>query len=504
MSSLFSEEAKRRLELNLLNQLAMPSSLEPGPSHDNARYFSPNDVFTVLYGKNTARQVSKDEGRGTQAIAQYGTAERINTACELCQTMPHGACPMHRQPTKPLTDGRLSYAFKSLPPECRLDVSNSAGEGYGVYTNQLIPTGTWIGPFEGKRIRPCDVTQQMDTSHMWEIYEGTTLSHYIDGRDENCSSWMRFIRCARHKGEQNLFAFQYNGNIYYRAFKDIPTGTELLVWYDEQYPMYMGIPLGVQVDAIPTTPTAATLDRKQDGTAFQQSSRASNPVPSQIKPQDTTRYTRTVTNSQLTPSRSPLRVCQETRQSATDTKKLPPLIPTYSLHQRRASSDNVLRNQRSPATSDVDSDASNLGNNKVPSPTSPVSELTSWRCQQCHKTFTQRVALQMHVCPCQPNKPFQCGQCSNTFTNSSDLRAHVVSHTTERPFKCGFCSRTFVGATTLNNHVRTHMGEKPFSCEKCGMTFSQAMHLSKHARESCEYLSDTSRADSVTTQALST
>lgn len=66
---------------------------------------------------------------------------------------------------------------------------------------------------------------------------------------------MRFIRCARHKGEQNLFAFQYNGNIYYRAFKDIPTGTELLVWYDEKYPMYMGIPLGIQVDAIPNTPT---------------------------------------------------------------------------------------------------------------------------------------------------------------------------------------------------------------------------------------------------------
>lgn len=194
----------------------------------------------------------------------------------------------------------------------------------------------------------------------------------------------------------------------------------------------------------------------------------------------------------------------ETRQSTTDTKKLPPLIPTNSLHQRRPSFDSVARDQRSPVTGDADNDVSNLGNKTAPSPTSPASELTSWRCQQCHKTFTQRVALQMHVCPCQPNKPFQCGQCSATFTNSSDLRAHVVSHTTERPFKCGFCSRTFVGATTLNNHVRTHMGQKPFSCEKCGMTFSQAMHLSKHARESCEYLSDASRADSVTTQALPT
>ena len=57
---------------------------------------------------------------------------------------------------------------------------------------------------------------------------------------------MRYIRCARHKGEQNMFAFQYYGNIYYRAFRDIPAGTELLVWYDDKYPQYMGIPLEIR------------------------------------------------------------------------------------------------------------------------------------------------------------------------------------------------------------------------------------------------------------------
>lgn len=53
---------------------------------------------------------------------------------------------------------------------------------------------------------------------------------------------MRFIRCARNKEEQNLFAFQYLGNIYYRAFKEIPIGKELLVWYDDKYPHYLGMP----------------------------------------------------------------------------------------------------------------------------------------------------------------------------------------------------------------------------------------------------------------------
>jgi len=53
---------------------------------------------------------------------------------------------------------------------------------------------------------------------------------------------MRFIQCARHIGEQNLFVFQYYGSIYYRAFKDILVGEELLVWYDEKYSQYFGIP----------------------------------------------------------------------------------------------------------------------------------------------------------------------------------------------------------------------------------------------------------------------
>ena len=42
-----------------------------------------------------------------------------------------------------------------------------------------------------------------------------------------------------------MFAFQYCGHIYYRAFQDIPATTELLVWYDDKYPQYMGIPLEI-------------------------------------------------------------------------------------------------------------------------------------------------------------------------------------------------------------------------------------------------------------------
>ena len=76
-----------------------------------------------------------------------------------------------------------------------------------------------------------------------QVYQDGRISSYLDGRDENASSWMRFIRCARHKHEQNLFLFQYGDNIYYRAYKDISPGSELLVWYDDQYEKFLGVPI---------------------------------------------------------------------------------------------------------------------------------------------------------------------------------------------------------------------------------------------------------------------
>lgn len=54
---------------------------------------------------------------------------------------------------------------------------------------------------------------------------------------------MRFIRSARNKQEQNLCAIQHEDNIFYRALTDISAGTELLVWYEDKYEEYFGIPI---------------------------------------------------------------------------------------------------------------------------------------------------------------------------------------------------------------------------------------------------------------------
>ena len=80
---------------------------------------------------------------------------------------------------------------------------------------------------------------------LFQVYEDGNVSHFIDGSDENSSSWMRFIRCARNKKEQNMSAYQYGHNIYYRSFRDILVGDELLVWYSDTYLKHLEIPVGL-------------------------------------------------------------------------------------------------------------------------------------------------------------------------------------------------------------------------------------------------------------------
>ena len=49
------------------------------------------------------------------------------------------------------------------------------------------------------------------------------------------------MNCSRLDAEQNLVAFQFHGEIYYRTFKPIPPSTELLVFYGDDCAKDLGI-----------------------------------------------------------------------------------------------------------------------------------------------------------------------------------------------------------------------------------------------------------------------
>ena len=73
-----------------------------------------------------------------------------------------------------------------------------------------------------------------------QTLEDKEFKSVIDGKDENFSSWMRYINLARNEAEQNLCAFQYNDSVYYRSSKLINPNTELLVWYGKDFLSELG------------------------------------------------------------------------------------------------------------------------------------------------------------------------------------------------------------------------------------------------------------------------
>ena len=61
--------------------------------------------------------------------------------------------------------------MKSFPDVVQLCKSSIPGKKYGVAAKQHIPVGTWIGPYEGKRINPYELNPNLDSSYLWEVWE---------------------------------------------------------------------------------------------------------------------------------------------------------------------------------------------------------------------------------------------------------------------------------------------------------------------------------------------
>ena len=63
----------------------------------------------------------------------------------------------------------------------------------------------------------------------------------MDAQDKNVANWMRYVNCARVEDEQNMIAYQFHQQIYYRTIQTLSPGTELLVWYGDEYGLELGI-----------------------------------------------------------------------------------------------------------------------------------------------------------------------------------------------------------------------------------------------------------------------
>ncbi|XP_048586840.1 histone-lysine N-methyltransferase PRDM9-like [Nematostella vectensis] len=214
------------------------------------------DVDSSLFDDAPSDKVKHDTGarypkRPRATPSNYREAEVPDDDhylfCEECQELHYGDCPIHGPlesiPDTAATASAMTAARSSLPSCLEIRPSPILNAGLGVFAKSSIAKRVKFGPYKGRKVKIDDEQMDEDTSYMWEISKDGKFNHFVDGHNEEDSNWMRFVNCSRCEREQNLVAFQYRGQIYYRSYKDINPGAELLVWYGDKYANDLGIEL---------------------------------------------------------------------------------------------------------------------------------------------------------------------------------------------------------------------------------------------------------------------
>ena len=114
--------------------------------------------------------------------------------------------------------------------------SKIPGAGKGLFTKELIPKGTRIIEYKGKKTTWKKV-QQSNVFNAYVYY--INLNHVIDAR-LSLKSLARYANDAKGliktKGIVNNSEYvKDNGRIFIEATKDIPKGSEILVAYGKEY-----------------------------------------------------------------------------------------------------------------------------------------------------------------------------------------------------------------------------------------------------------------------------
>lgn len=268
-----------------------------------------------------------------------------------------------------LENDSFFMAFVSLPEQVTIAPSSIPGVQLGVFSTCWIKEGTQMGPYTGRIVKVEELSSDVDNSLMWEVLnEDGTVSHFLDAKDENPRNWMGFVNCARNEQEQNLDVFQYGGNIYYRAVKDIPPDQELLVWYGGTYVQFLGIP-GI-------APVNDFTRRKRRGPEEE------DEEPEPTIPEDPIyKFSHERVKSNVVPGRLKCTLCRRGFNSRSNLRS----------HMR-------IHTLEKP-----------------------------FQCKYCKKSFSQSSTLRNHTRLHTGEKPYKCNVCHFAYSQLAGLRAHQKS-----------------------------------------------------------------------------
>ncbi|XP_071148205.1 histone-lysine N-methyltransferase PRDM9-like [Mytilus edulis] len=431
--------------------------------------------------------------------------------CEDCEREYEGDCPVH--PCIPIFDSQTtskdeSRAVNTLPDGLSVKESRIPNAGLGVFADKTFQSRCKFGPYQGEITRDAEIAHY--TGYAWQIYLDGDPIHFIDALDRSKSNWMRYVNCARNEDEQNLIAYQYKGDIYYRSFKDIEPGNELLVWYGQDYGKDLGIerlditsilkPKYVNGEAIYRCPLCTACFSHERYISNHLKYNHSTKLEwllnsSSFKTNIIVQYqcgicSMSFGNSNIAKQHHKICHGQDIKEN---------IFTIHKLHNEDSSrlvqrsnmqfavGKQSKENMKSQTKENSCKSCGNCANGVCKSRhlqrhLKTHSGDKTCKSGECGKGFSDCGSLQRHMRTHTGEKPYKCDECGKGFIQSQNLQNHMRTHTGEKPYKCDECGKGFIQSQNLQNHMRTHTGEKPYKCDECGKGFRLSQHLQRHMR----------------------
>ncbi|XP_043202225.1 histone-lysine N-methyltransferase PRDM9-like isoform X2 [Amphibalanus amphitrite] len=468
----------------------------PSPSEDfigftevdrDSACFISNAKRSLLLGCSSAIRDSTEvfaEGvfiKSQRLVINYRDVDGLddsNIFCDVCCRDWDGECPVHG-PLKIIHDtkarrgiGDVDRDVKTLPPSLSSGPSTNPASGTGVLAEKDIPARQRLGPYEGTLTTEQGQARSRTTGYRWQIKKGKRVHHSVNAEDPSCSNWLRRVNCARSEEEQNLVAFQYRGQVYFRTSKAIPRGSELLVYYGDDSARELTVhseTSGESVTSSPAGPSSSGISGSVQCPHCDFRCLGQQHLDGHVK------------TSHKYLGRSGRFKCERCRYSTDRSTDIKRHRKTHTGERPHCCSICISGSVQCPHC-----DFRCLGqqhlDGHVKTSHKYLGRSGRFKCERCRYSTDRSTDMKHHRRTHTGERPHRCDICTGRFILRSHLTTHMRTHMGERPYGCSICKAWFTERSTLTKHMRTHTGERPHGCSICTARFTQRSTLTKHMR----------------------